>query len=833
MKRSQYIDNIQFSEENGKLHIYIVGWYTGGRKDDHCFHLFVNGKEVPCETERTDRYDIARNRGFSSGKRLGFCLRSDISDYEQITSLQIKCENVGNVELLLEMNGKNVKYIIAHTAIEYNIDQAFIINPKGRGKKLKVTGWAVGHGGDLQMNFTNRAGEQIAYKIQKFNRVDLHMRGFTEDPKEKVGFEVELETDQEDAILNLSVGKYKEAVDVFSEISKQRKAQRIDHVKQFIKISTPRNIGYLVKYGCKNGLHELREEAYRMITNGEESQAKIYEYWFAHHKATKDQLDEQARHKFEFEPMVSIIVPTYNTPIKYLKEMIDSVIHQSYYNWQLCIADGSGGNKELEKVLKQYSQSDGRVKYQILEKNLGIAGNTNAALAMADGDIIGLLDHDDTLEPDALYEVINCFQDSEVDAVYTDEDKILGPDWRNVEPHFKPDFNLDLIRSNNYITHFFCVKKSIISQVGGFKVKYDGAQDYDVILRCYELSNKVAHVARILYHWRMHPNSTAANPESKSYCHVAGQRAIQDHLDRVGVKGEVFMSDVFCTYRVKYERTGDPLISIIIPNMDHTSDLKVCIDSIMEKSTYKNLEIIVVENNSTLKETFDYYDDVQKQYSNVKIVTWEKEFNYSAINNFGVQLSNGEYVLLLNNDTELINPDSIEDMLANCMRKEVGIVGAKLFYDDDTVQHAGVILGFGGVAGHAEVGIDKHDPGYFARAFLNCDYSAVTAACLMISRKLYDEVGGFTEEYAVAFNDVDFCMKVREKGYLIVYDAYSQWYHYESKSRGLDDTAEKMERFKSEVDRFQIKWKKQLDEGDPYYNKNFSLTSGVFKLDRQ
>lgn len=398
---------------------------------------------------------------------------------------------------------------------------------------------------------------------------------------------------------------------------------------------------------------------------------------------------------------------------------------------------------------------------------------------------------------------------------------------------FKPDFNLDLLRSNNYITHFFCAKKEIITSVGGFKEKYDGAQDYDVILRCYEKSRKVAHVAKILYHWRMHPNSTAANPQSKSYCHVAGQKAIQDHLDRVGVKGEVIMSEVFCTYRVKYERESSPLVSIVIPNKDHISDLKLCIDSVQEKSSYRNIEFIVVENNSTEKETFEYYDSVQKQYDNVRVVKWEKEFNYSAINNFGVKFANGEYILLLNNDTEIINPESIEDMLANCMRKEVGIVGAKLFYNDDTVQHGGVILGFGGVAGHACVGIDKRDPGYFARAFLSCDYSAVTAACMMISKELYNEVGGFSEEYAVAFNDVDFCMKVREKGYLVVYDAFSQWYHYESKSRGLDDTAEKMERFKGEVDRFQAKWKKQLDAGDPYYNKNFSLTKAVFMLDKE
>lgn len=831
MNRSRYIDNIELSRIDDKLHVHIVGWYTGGKIDDHQFYLVADGKEVPSEFDRTDRFDIAKQNNMSSGKRLGFNLVSDIDGCDGINTLKLGVRNAGKDEQLLDMNRRNIRNIIANTAIEYNVDKAVKLNTEGKQCKIKVSGWAVGHGAPMTISFETQSGEPIEHTMQYFNRVDLYMRGYSDSSKDKIGFEAELNTDSEDIYMKMCMGEYIKKISVYGELRKQEKARKRSHVRELISIATPSNVAYLAGYGIKHGYSELREEAYRMITNGEESQAVIYQKRFQAGRATKELLEEQKNHRFDYEPVISIVVPTYNTPIKYLKEMIESVTGQSYQKWQLCIADGSGGNKALEKTLEEYAKQDKRVKYQILESNRGIAGNTNAALDMADGDVIGLLDHDDTLELDALYEVVKCFQDKDVDAVYTDEDKILGPDWKNVEPHFKPDFNLDLLRSNNYITHFFCAKKEIITSVGGFKEKYDGAQDYDVILRCYEKSKKVAHVARILYHWRMHPNSTAANPESKSYCHVAGQKAIQDHLDRVGVKGEVLMSDVFCTYRVKYERASSPLVSIVIPNKDHISDLKLCIDSIQEKSTYRNIEFIVVENNSTEDETFAYYEEVQKQYSNVNVVKWEHKFNYSAINNFGVEHANGEYILLLNNDTELINPESIEDMLANCMRDEIGIVGAKLLYNDDTVQHAGVILGFGGVAGHAGVGIDKRDPGYFARAFLNCDYSAVTAACLMISKKLYEEVGGFSEEFAVAFNDVDFCLKVREKGYLVMYDAFSQWYHYESKSRGLDDTAEKMERFKGEVDRFQSKWKKQLEDGDPYYNKNFSLTKAVFCMD--
>lgn len=727
MKISRYIDNIQFNEKDNVLHVHIVGWYAGGKIDDHNFQLMVNASKVECYVERVDRFDIAKANNMSSGKRIGFSLVANVKGADEIKNLKLTAQRPGVEEAILSMNSRNVKNIIKGTAIEYNIDKAEIINPKGKGEKIKISGWAVGNDGNLDMKFTDNNGNVINREIQYFNRVDLYMRGYTEDSNDKLGFEVILDTKDENVYMCLSSGRYNKKVKVFDEIDRQMRDRRKDHVKQLIKIATPEKTAYLIKYFMKNGGSALREEAYRMITDGEESQAAIYEYWFEHHKVTEEELKRQSQAKFEYEPMVSIIVPTYNTPIKYLREMIDSVLKQSYHNLQLCIADGSAGNKDLEKVLKEYEDKDKRVKYKILEQNRGIAGNTNAALDMADGEIIGLLDHDDTLELDALFEVVKCFQDKDVDAVYTDEDKILGPDWRNVEPHFKPDFNLDLLRSNNYITHFFCVKKNIISKVGGFKEKYDGAQDYDVILRCYELSNKVAHVARILYHWRMHPNSTAANPESKSYCHVAGQRAIQDHLDRVGVKGEVTMSDVFCTYRVKYERESSPLVSIIIPNKDHIDDLKLCIDSIERKNTYSNFEIIVVENNSTESKTFEYYQELKKQYKNVDVVKWEREFNYSAINNFGVSFAKGDYLLLLNNDTELINSGSIEDMLANCMRKEIGIVGAKLFYEDDTVQHSGVILGFGGVAGHVGVGIDKCDPGYFARAFLSCDYSAVTA----------------------------------------------------------------------------------------------------------
>ena len=387
MNRSKYIDNIQFSENNNKLHAHIVGWYTGGKIDDHQFYVVVDGREAESHFERVDRFDIASQNNMSSGKRIGFNLVSDIDGYEAIETLQLRVRNAGKDELLLEMNKRNIKNIVAQTAIEYNIDEAILINSEGKEARLKVTGWAVGHGGDLSVKFTDKAGNELKHTSKYFNRVDLYMRGYADDPKDKIGFETEILTDKEDAVIHLSMGRYKKDADIFSEIRKQARARKRAHIRQFTSIATPGNVAHLVGYGFKHGFGDLREEAYRMITNGEESQEVIYQNWFEKHKVTKEELEKQAKHKFDYEPVISIVVPTYNTPIKYLREMIDSVVNQSYPHWQLCIADGSGGNKALEKTLKEYADKDKRVKYQILESNRGIAGNTNAALDMADGDV--------------------------------------------------------------------------------------------------------------------------------------------------------------------------------------------------------------------------------------------------------------------------------------------------------------------------------------------------------------------------------------------------------------------------------------------------------------
>lgn len=701
--------------------------------------------------------------------------------------------------------------------IKYNIDAITV-----KGNITEVIGWNVLSDNNT-ISVVDKSGKQMPFELEIIDRNDLVMAGYAPVDKKFCGFK-----------LNIDGNDYSNYYLVINEskIGLARKKRdislhcRVFWFKAMIKLVNVTNIKKTIKYIKRNGFRGLKKKIFEKSID-----PMHYNDWFNRHRITEEQLKEQRNTQFEYAPKISILVPTYNTPIPMLREMIDSVRAQSYFNWELCIADGSVDNIEIQEELKRYHQLDNRIIYKILDENKGISGNTNGALDLATGEYIGLLDHDDTVEPDLLFEIISALQDDEYDIIYTDEDKVSNDLSAYMDPNFKPDFSIDLFRSHNYITHFFAVKKTIMDEVGGFRSEFDGSQDYDVMFRCIEKSNKIHHIAKILYHWRLSAGSTAENPESKMYCYDAGKHAIEAHLERVGIKGKVEHAGLWGMYHTSYDVIGSPLVSVIIANKDHAKDLDKCIKSILKKSTYKNLEFIIVENNSTEKESFDYYERIQKEYNNVHVIKWEREFNYSAINNYGVQHSNGEYILLLNNDTEMISPTAIEEMLGICMRDDVGIVGAKLLYGDNTVQHAGVVIGFGGYAGHVFNGIDRNDYGYMVRARINCNYSAVTAACLLTKREIFDKVDGLTEEFVVAGNDIDFCLKVRELGYLVVYNAFAEWYHYESKSRGYEDTPEKKARFEGEVAKFQKRWGKILAEGDPYYNKNFPVTIAPFTLD--
>lgn len=613
---------------------------------------------------------------------------------------------------------------------------------------------------------------------------------------------------------------------------------------------TPNNIlkgiRYLKNYGWKEFGIRLREKS--------EPEEISYKDWYQKHCVTTQQLEGQRKQaeKWKCAPLISILVPVYHTPELFLRQMIASVQAQSYENWELCIADAAGENREqyayIEELILEYQKKDARIRYLQLERNYGIAENTNKALSMAQGTYLALLDHDDLLAPDALYEVARVIRDKSADFIYTDEDKVTEDLSEHYAPHFKPDFNLDLLRSNNYITHLTVVSRELAEKIGGFRNEYNGAQDYDFILRCVELAECIVHIPKVLYHWRMHKDSTAANATGKMYAFDAGARAIEAHLQRMGVKGTVEAfgeKEKLGFYRVHYDLLDRPLVSIIIPNKDEQESLDKCLRSIA-KSSYDNYEVIIVENNSTEERTFSYYKEITNADhpknrtgelpQHIKVVTWEagQGFNYSAINNYGAGFAKGEYLILLNNDIELITEDWMEEMLGHCMRPEVAVVGARLYYPDDSIQHAGIAVGVGGhvrgVATNLFVGMRRIQEGYLHRAAIQMDYSAVTAACMMLRRTVFEEAGGFTEKLSVAFNDVDLCLKIRKLGYLIVYDPYVEAYHYESKSRGQEDSEEKIRRFQSEIEYMRTEWNEILRYGDPYYNPNFSRVKNDYSL---
>lgn len=574
---------------------------------------------------------------------------------------------------------------------------------------------------------------------------------------------------------------------------------------------------------CKNKIFTSSK-----VKKLEKEENENYKLWIQENEPNKQELEKQKNSKFDYEPKISVIVPMYNTKEKYLKELIESLINQTYDNWELCLADGSDKkNDYVEQLINQ----DKRIKYEFLNANKGISENSNCALKLATGDYIALLDHDDILPPFSLYEIVKTINgNKEAEFIYTDEDKLMEEKENRIGPHFKPDYAPDTLMSYNYICHFSIFKKELMDRLGGFRKEFDGSQDYDLIFRAVEQANQIIHIPKILYHWRMNSNSVALSSDAKPYAYEAAKRVIASHLERIEVKAKVEDSTILGMYKVTYEVAGNPKVSIIIPNKDHKKDLKRCIDSILEKTTYNNYEIVIVDNNSETNEIIKYYDEIKKN-KKVRIVKYkEKGFNYSKINNFGVKNAEGEYIVLLNNDTKIITENWIEIMLGNCQREDVGIVGAKLLYDNQTVQHAGVVLGLTGVAGHINAGLEENNPGYMARNIICQNYSAVTGAMLMISKKDYEEIEGLDEEFPIAYNDIDLCLKIREKNKVIVMNPEVKAYHFESKTRGYEETEEKKKRLENDANRLKNKWEEVFKKEDPYFNPNFRKDVGTMRV---
>lgn len=793
-----------------KKQLIIRGFFPEDNPEKRTLKVYVNQKEMPISIICTEGSEV-RRRYLHYRMNVGQEITASLQlPEEAVTDFKV-CSCLGTEETeVFHANRKQFEKLVHH--LDSNLEME-----RFEENQFILTGWSA-------------AGEETACKVivdgtEVSTEVHWKYRKDVVDvipelsSDAKCGFEIYV-PDKGGSKLTLKLsadGRESTYVATLDKIRHGENGQDTANIFQ-------KTLRYWKNYGLKNTIKKVCQKLSGQRDYGN------YEDFLKKYGVKEEELARQRQEVFENGPCFSIAVPLYQTKEKYLREMIESVQAQTYTNWELCLADGSGREHSLQPVVGEYIAKDKRIKYCLLDSNEGIAGNTNEALKMADGDFVVLTDHDDLLSPEALYQCAKAVQkEPQTDVIYSDEDKVDMSGKKFFEPHFKSDYNIDLLCTMNYICHLFVVRKDVMERAGLFESCYDGAQDHDFILRCTEKAEHIVHIPKVLYHWRCHAQSTSENPESKLYAFENGCKAVKAHYDRIGIPAEVEQGPFYGMYRTHYLWKEQPLVSILIPNKDHVTDLKKCMDSIEEKSTYRNFEFIIVENNSTEEETFAYYKEIEKR-DNVRVLYYKEDFNYSRINNFGAKEANGEYVLLLNNDTEMIEPDSIKEMLDVCMRPDVGIVGAKLIFEDNTIQHAGVIIGFGGVAGHAFIGQDRDDNGYFSRIISVQDLSAVTAACLMVRRSVFDEVEGLNEEFKVAFNDIDFCLKVRKAGYLVVYNPYAQFYHYESKSRGQEDSADKVARFQQEIGLFGERWGELLENGDPYYNPNLTLDKADFSL---
>ncbi len=590
-----------------------------------------------------------------------------------------------------------------------------------------------------------------------------------------------------------------------------------------------------------------------------------YNSWYKeNHEADAEELERQRETTFSYEPVISILVPVYKTPELLLRAMIESVCKQTYGKWQLCIVDGSGAELskdessyavveesaedesikyrlETERVVHEYMENDSRIDYQILDENLGISENTNKALQLAVGDYIALLDHDDILTEDALYYMVEALQEEKYDALYSDEDKISEDGSKYSDPAFKPDFSIDLLRAHNYITHLFVAKRELAIKLGGFRKEYDGAQDYDFILRCCEnvysdnpsAAVRIKHIPRVLYHWRINNTSVASNVHKKEYAKEAGRKALADHIKRMKEYATVSHTDMWGIYKVNYDTPGNPFISIVISGGDDMATMKICINPLFEKTRYSNFEIIIVCAKLDNPAIPKFYSDLERQRKNIRVVSNVDLQSMSAIRNYGASLANGDYILFLDNNTEIIDSTAIGEMLGVCMRKEVGAVGGTLYTDSNATFHKGIAVGINGVGTYLYQGVKKGEFGYLMHNRVNENFSALSASCLLVKKEIFRAVGGFSEKFQTDIADIDFGLRICQYNKLLVGVADAGWYYHkptqpikiEAKAR---EEAEQLARQEEEL--FSILWGQQLSSGDPYYNPNFKKEGSPFTL---
>ncbi|MDU2288380.1 MAG: glycosyltransferase family 2 protein, partial [Enterococcus faecalis] len=662
------------------------------------------------------------------------------------------------------------------------------------------------------------------YNIQRVLREDVNQIYQTE-PAIEAGFVVTLEGIKQKKVLPFHFQSSAHVVTVDFPLNKKYPVipGTEDKVTR-LWIKAKKGFKYMAKNGISHTIQRAKIEKLR-------NQAS-YPNWLARNEVLDIEAMTQEIATFHYQPKISIAMPVYNVEEKWLRLCIDSILNQVYTNWELCMADDASTDPNVKKILTEYQQLDERIRVVFREQNGHISEATNSALAIATGEFVALLDNDDELAINAFYEVVKVLNENpELDLIYSDEDKI-DMDGNRSDPAFKPDWSPDLLLGTNYISHLGVYRRSILEEIGGFRKGYEGSQDYDLVLRFTEKTTKerIKHIPKVLYYWRMLPTSTAVDQGSKGYAFEAGLRAVQDALVRRGINGHATHGAANGLYDVYYDIKSDKLVSIIIPTKNGYKDVQRCVSSIIEKTTYQNYEIIMADNGSTDPKMHELYAEFEQQLPGRFFVeSIDIPFNFSTINNRAVKKAHGEYLLFLNNDTEVITENWLTLMVSFAQQERIGCVGAKLLYPNNTVQHAGVILGLGGVAGHGHYGYPHGDLGYFGRLAINVNYSAVTAACLLMKKADFDAVGGFEEAFTVAFNDVDLCLKVQALGRDNVWLHEAELYHFESQTRGYDDKGKKKKRFEQEKVMMEEKWG-PLIENDPFYNPNLTRDIPNFSL---
>ncbi|EIA6621691.1 glycosyltransferase [Enterococcus faecalis] len=690
---------------------------------------------------------------------------------------------------------------------------------------LTITGWALDTITKESPTFTiNNENQVSAYNIQRVLREDVNQI-YQTDPAIEAGFVVTLEGIKQKKVLPFHFQSSAHVVTVDFPLNKKYPAipGTEDKVTR-LWIKAKKGFKYMAKNGISHTIQRAKIEKLR-------NQAS-YPNWLARNEVLDIEAMTQEIATFHYQPKISIAMPVYNVEEKWLRLCIDSILNQVYTNWELCMADDASTDPNVKKILTEYQQLDERIQVVFREQNGHISEATNSALSIATGEFVALLDNDDELAINAFYEVVKVLNENpELDLIYSDEDKI-DMDGNRSDPAFKPDWSPDLLLGTNYISHLGVYRRSILEEIGGFRKGYEGSQDYDLVLRFTEKTTKerIKHIPKVLYYWRMLPTSTAVDQGSKGYAFEAGLRAVQDALVRRGINGHATHGAANGLYDVYYDIKSDKLVSIIIPTKNGYKDVQRCVSSIIEKTTYQNYEIIMADNGSTDPKMHELYAEFEKQLPGRFFVeSIDIPFNFSTINNRAAKKAHGEYLLFLNNDTEVITENWLTLMVSFAQQERIGCVGAKLLYPNNTVQHAGVILGLGGVAGHGHYGYPHGDLGYFGRLAINVNYSAVTAACLLMKKADFDAVGGFEEAFTVAFNDVDLCLKVQALGRDNVWLHEAELYHFESQTRGYDDKGKKKKRFEQEKVMMEEKWG-PLIENDPFYNPNLTRDIPNFSL---